>query len=125
MSTQRKSHNNHQNHRTFSTPHGGERFTHHAQPRGAATTGKAPAPPAPKRQAQAVESPRAADHKVTPLTQEALSRMTSAIAKQNDGGVPKGSYVAELQSRFDKREAARSPSSAPASAAQRAPQKKR
>lgn len=108
MSTQRKSHESHQNHRTSRTPHGGERATHHTQPREAATTSKAPAPPAPKPQTQAVESPRAPAHKVTPLTQEALSRMTSVIAKQNDGGVPKGSYVAELQSRFDKREAARS-----------------
>jgi hypothetical protein len=33
----------------------------------------------------------------TRISKEAVARVHKAIAKQNDGGVPKGSYVGDLQ----------------------------
>ena len=42
------------------------------------------------------------DENKTPLTSDAIKRITSAIARQNDGKIPKGSYAARLQSEYDK-----------------------
>ena len=42
------------------------------------------------------------DEKKNPLTSDAIKRITSASAKQNDGKIPKGSYAAKLQSQYDK-----------------------
>jgi len=33
----------------------------------------------------------------SPITPEALARVQGAVAKQNGGGVPKGSYVGRMQ----------------------------
>jgi len=133
MSTQSKQ-NNHHVHRATPPTNSGARAPHPVQARapspksGAASSGRAPAPPAPNPRTQPVgRSPAAkpqvqASHKVTPLTQADISRMTSAVSKQYGGALPKDSYVSELQSRFDKREAATSPKAPATAPAPRTPQ---
>jgi hypothetical protein len=136
MSTPSKMHNNHHVNRATPPTNGGARTPHPIQARvpapksGAPGGSRAPAPPTPNPRTQPVGRPPAAkpqvhgSHKVTQLTQADISRMTSAVSKQHGGALPKDSYVAELQSRFDKREASSS-AKAPEPAAAPKPQEAR
>ena len=114
MSTQPQTHRNHQTHRASKAPNRDARAPHQVQARvpalkpGTAAASRAPAPSASKPRTQPVGSspaPSPTNYKATPLTHTDISRMMSAVSKQHGGAVPRNSYVAEMQSRLDKREA--------------------